>query len=199
MSKILVSILLLLLLAYPATALESTPAAKRPVIKQKIENRQELIASKVAALKTKLQNFKDQKKAQATERISNNLNQINVSQTNKMQKHLGVMSNILDKLEARVNQAAPDIKDPAKAKAAIETARTAISSASAKVTSQAQKDYIIQVSSESRVRADAKKQRDQLQKDLKLVRQSVVDAKQSVANAIRVAKSAKEATNSGQQ
>ncbi|MBI2019359.1 hypothetical protein HYS95_01660 [Candidatus Daviesbacteria bacterium] len=206
-------------LAAPALAVDATTssAVKRNALQkaisirektdEKIATIQDKIASRAASLKARLEQFKDQKKAAIAERVNINLNKINQNQTAQMQKHLGVISNVLDKLEARVNQGTPDVKDPATARAAIADARSAIASASAAVTEQTQKDYTITVTSEAKVRTDAQVQRQQLHGDLKAVRQQVITAKQSVGNAIRTAKAgkpeisipAKEGTVSGQQ
>ncbi|MBU1031836.1 hypothetical protein KKE03_02875, partial [Patescibacteria group bacterium] len=72
--------------------------------------------------------------------------------------------------------------------AAISESRTLIASASASVQAQAQNDYTVAVTSESRVRADIQKIRLQLHEDLLVARKQVIDAKQSVANAIREGK-----------
>ncbi|MBI2329796.1 hypothetical protein HYU94_00170 [Candidatus Daviesbacteria bacterium] len=177
------------------------PALKPAAIQQKINVRQDKVdnriavlqekqASRTAALKAKLEKFKDRKKAEVAERVNTNLNKINQNQTSQMKKHLNTMSAILDKLEA---------KNPAKALAAIESARNTIATTSAAVQAQAEKDYTIQISSESKVRLDAKAQRDKLHKDLQETRKLVRDAKRSVSDAIREAKSGpKEATESGQ-
>lgn len=177
-------------------------------VSDKIEALREKIASKEAALKTKLQAFKDRKKADLAERVNINLNKINQNQTTAMKKHLDKISAILDRLEARVGSGKPDIKDPTAARTAITAARAAIASASAGVSAQSLNNYTIQVTSEGRIGLDAKIQRDKLHTDILAVRQLVIDAKQSVANAIRVAKSGpppitreseKEGTKSGQQ
>ncbi len=160
-------------------------AQNKPPVRQNVPN----IASKAAALKLKLQTFKDQKKAQIAERVNTNLNDINQKQTEQMQKHLDAMSVILDKLEVRVNSPTPDIKDPEAARVAIASARATIATVSAAVLAQSQKDYTIQVTSESKIGVDAKTQRDKLHADILAIRKAVIDAKQSVANAIRVAKS----------
>lgn len=159
------------------------------------------LASKAAALKLRLQTFKDTKKAEIAERVNTNLNNVNQNRTSQMQKHLETMSSILDRLEARVNKQTPDIKDPVSAKAAIAAARETIATTSAAVSEQALKDYTIQVTSETRIRIDAKTQRDKLHTDLLALRKKVIDAKQAVANAIKVAKSGpvQEGTTSGQQ
>lgn len=198
-SAILTGLSILAMTAYPAFA-QNPNTTVMPIIRKGATasgtTMREKLASKAAALKTKLQAFKDQRKATIAERVNTNLNNINQNQTAQMQKHLNTMSEILDKLEARVNKGTPDIKDPTSAKAAIASARTAISTASAAVSDQAQKDYTIQITSESRIRIDAKTQRDNLHKDLLATRKTVQNAKQAVANAIRTAK--KEGTNSGQ-
>lgn len=203
----------------PVFAVDATTAAttKRPALQKAVTARentekriatiQDKIASRAAALKERLQKFKDQKRAVIAERVNANLNKVNQNQTAQMQRHLGVMSNILDKLEARVNKGTPDIKDPTSAASAIADARAAIASASAAVTTQAQNDYTITITTESKVRADAQAQKEQLRTDIKAVRQQVIEAKQAVGNAIRTAKSgkpeisvpAKEGTTSGQQ
>lgn len=182
--------------------------AKRENIESKIAEMREKIASRAAVLHSRLQEFKDKKKAEIAERVNNNLNRINQNQTTQMKNHLDKMSSILDRLEARVNKSEPDIKDPAAARTAIAEARANISTASAAVSAQALNDYTITVTSEGRIGLDVKAQRNKLHTDLLSVRKIVIDAKQSVAHAIRIAKSGKEVsefesekegTNSGQQ
>lgn len=174
-------------------------------LEKQIETMKEKLATRAAALKTRLQTFRDKKKAEIAERVNTNLNQKNQEQTSQMQKHLDTMSAILDKLEARINKATPDIKDPTAAKTVVAAARSTIASASAAVSIQAQKDYTIQVTSESKIKTDVKSQRDKLHADLQATRKTVIDAKQAVVNVIKVAKSGKviekelkEGTASGQ-
>ncbi len=199
-------------IAHPSFAVDSTTSAgtRREAVMQKLETRKDTIANKIAAmkdtlasreaaLKAKLLAFKDQRKAQAAERINTNLNKINENQTAQMQQHLTKMSVILAKLETRVNSGSTDVKDPIAAKAAIANSRAAIATASSAVNDQSQKDYTITVTSESQVRLDAQKMRDLLKTDIMGVRKLVIDAKQSVAEAIQISKSGtKEATPSGQ-
>lgn len=193
-----------------STARKDKIEARKTAIQQKIETRKENIQNKIAAvrekmasreaaLKAKLEAFKDKRKAQIAERVNTNLNKINENQTSQMLKHLERMTTLLDKLENRVNSGSADIKDPTTARVAITEARAKIAAATEAVNAQAQKDYTLTVTSESKVKADAQSMRDQLKTDLQAVRKQVIEAKQSVANAIRTAKSGqKEATNSGQ-
>ena len=175
---------------------------RKDVVAGRIDERKAAMASREAALKARLDAFKDKRKAQATERVSTNLNKINEKHTQMMLKFLTRASEILTKLENRVNQATPDIKDMTAAKDAIASAKAAIASATEAVNLQAAKDYTITVTSEGRVKDDAQASRKQLHEDLLVVRRQVIAAKQAVSNAIRVAKSGKvergEATQSGQ-
>lgn len=230
-STILIGLSMLLVFSYPVFAQDQTTrsatdtaaykatssaAYKKQLILNKgplqentekqIETMKEKLASRAAVLKTRLQTFRDKKKAEIAERVNINLNQKNQEQTAQMQKHLDKMSEILNKLEIKVNKGTQDIKDPAAAKTAITAARVTIATASAAVSIQAQKDYTIQVTSEARIKVDVKTQRDKLHTDLVAIRKTVIDAKQSVANVIKVAKSGKviekelkEGTAGGQQ
>ncbi|MBI2597503.1 hypothetical protein HYW41_05075 [Candidatus Daviesbacteria bacterium] len=225
--SILITIILAAIIAYPAIAQEAStstaPAKKeqlRPaaearkaniqqaaeVKKENIQNRigpvKAKIASREANFKNKLLIFKDKRKAEIVDRVNTNLNKVNQNQTAQMKRHLGLMTTLLDKLEARVNKKSADIKDPQVAKNSIADARSKIASALAAVNAQAEKDYTLQITSEPKVKADAQTARTQLRTDLISVRKQVIDAKQAVANAIRTAKSGvmvKEGTNSGKQ
>ncbi len=206
---------LLAMVAYPAFAEESTAtpsgATKKEATQQRIETKiesiKEKMATKEATLKLKLDAFKDRKKATAAARININLSRINENQTTQMQRHLDNMIFILNKLETRVNEGKSDIKDQANARTAIASARVALASASAAVTAQSQKDYIIQITTESRVKLDAMAQREQLFKDIHSLRRTVIEAKKAVINAIRTARAeksevsseGKEATESGKR
>lgn len=199
-----VIILLPSVFAQDATS-SATKRGGLEVKKDKVESRisamKEKLATREAALKAKLEAFKDKKKAEVADRVNTNLNKINQNQTNQMKRHLEKMSALLVKLETRVNNSTSDIKDPQVSKAAIEEARTAIATATEAVSAQAEKDYTLSITSESRVKTEAKTKRDELHKDIQTTRELVIKAKQSVGSAIRVAKSGKikEGTASGRE
>ncbi|MBI2334289.1 hypothetical protein HYU96_00645 [Candidatus Daviesbacteria bacterium] len=186
------SIVLLLIASFtlPVYAKESTDTAttrkekiqervevRKENIAQRIETRKENMATRAAALKEKLKNFRDQKKASAAARVSDNLNMINDKQTVQMLKHLDKMTSILNRLEAKVG-----------ATDAIAAAKAAITSATEAVKAQADSDYTLTISGEAKAREEAQALRQKLHADLKSVRQMVIDAKQSVAAAIRAAR-----------
>lgn len=180
--------------------IETRIASREAKIGERMEAVKTKMASREAALKVKLEAFKDKKKAEVAERVNTNLNKINQNQTAEMLKHLGKMSELLDKIEARVNSGSPDVKDPTAAKSAITESRAKIAAAIDAVKAQAAKDYTLQITSESKVKSDAQALRNQLHADIQAIRKQVIDAKQSVSNVIRVAKGQpKEGTSSGQQ
>lgn len=191
-AKLLTLIAAFTFLTGPILAKDATPTgARKEKIQQRIETRKENIrdkmASREAALKAKLAAFKDKRKAEIADRVNTNLNKINQNQTAWMLKHLEKMSALLDKLEARMGGGA-----------ALADSRAKIAAATEAVKVQATKDYTLTVTSESAVKKEAENLRTQLKTDLQAVRKQVIDAKQSVANAIRVAKGQpKEATSSG--
>lgn len=198
----LTSIFIYVSLAFAEDATSST--TRKEKVTQRKEDIREKAASREAALKAKLQTFKDKQKATIAEKVNTNLNKINQKMASEMLKHLTRMSEILVKLETRVNAKTPDIKDVSSAKEAIASASAAINSAKEAVGAQSEKDYTIIVTSEGKIRQDAQNMRKQLHTDLQALRKLVVDAKQEVSNAIRVAKSVKvevpkEGTTSGQQ
>lgn len=221
-SKVLVLLSLIIIACTFVTkvhAVEGTNSGttRKDLAQQRVDSRKEIaqvriealnslkekIASRQATLKLKLSTFRDKIKAQITDRINTTLNRINQNQTTQMQKHLDKMSKILAKLQTRVNSNSPDIKDINLANLAIASASSSIASASAAVKLQSEKDYTLNISTESAVRKEAQATRNLLHTDLQNLRKLVIDAKQAVANAIRVAKSGKltipgkEATNSG--
>lgn len=186
-SATIIFLALLLMCAYPALAVDATTSAttrkervmekvevRKEKVAERIESLKDKMASREAALKLKLDKFRDKKKAQAAERINTNLNHVNQIQTQEFQKHLEQMLVILTRAEAKGNTGS-----------SVTEAKTAISNASAAVTTQAEKDYSVTISSEATVKTDAQKVRDQLHADLKAVRKQVMDARQAVVSAIK--------------
>lgn len=181
-------VLMVAVFLFPAIALaqdKSTTTSPREKLQQKRVDIRANAATHAAELKAKLSKFKDKKKAEVTQKVSGNLNKINQNRTDHFLKFLAKATEILNKLETRVNGAGS--KDTTSAKAAIADARASLASAKAAVQAQAGKDYTITVSSETKVRSDVTLIRDRLHQDLQAIRKQVVDAKQSVANAIKVA------------
>jgi|SRR3990167_1569120 len=185
---------LLTVVALPSHAEDSTSSPTRKnVVKQKVDTKRELVAqlidtrrekvaTRTAALKLKLDGFRDRRKASASARINDNLARVNQNRTGQMLQHLSRLYNILSKLEIRVN--AVTDKDTSSAKAAIASAKVAIDTATASANLQLEKDYTLTITSESKVKEDATAERQLLHSDLKNLHDLVVAARQAVAYAI---------------
>jgi hypothetical protein len=179
-----------------ALAQDATPSAKRtgtPVtVRQRIDDRKELIASRSAELKARLALFKDKRKAALAEKISTNLNKINERITTQMLEHLTQIAKVLAKAEAK------DEADPS-----VVEAKTAVTTATDAVEAQQQKDYTISIATESAARASVKAKRDELHTDLMSVHDLIMEARKATATAIASTSSMneeeEEATESGQQ
>ncbi|MBI2622101.1 hypothetical protein HYW66_00500 [Candidatus Microgenomates bacterium] len=186
----------ILLFVFPVFAQEATPPARIrdqavqeriKTAQERVKERKDKIASREATLKERLTVFKDQHKAQAVERVNKNLNLVNDKRVAAMRKHLQRMSELLNKLNNRVNTAKAGGKDVSEAQAAMASASASMAEASAALDLQADKDYSLSVASESAVSQEAKTARDTLHTDLQNVRKLVVEAKQALMNAFRVA------------
>lgn len=230
-SAIAILISLILISAYIVSARDSTSTAttrrdkiqeridtRKESIKERVETRKEniserlsekkeMMASREAALKLKLDGFRNKQKAQVVERINNSLKNINEKMVTHFKKVLERLSGLLDKLEKRVNANSADIKDPSLARGTIADARSSIAAATEAVNLQSTKDFTLELTTESRAKTEITGVRRLLHEDLKIVLQAVNDAKKAVSNAISIAKSGpvpsgtglKEATTSGQQ
>ncbi len=182
---------------YPIYAVESTPSSTRKenVLERKEEKKDLLqerrdkiktqVQNKLSRLQNKLNTFKDKTRAKTVERLNELLAKINENRTNHMNKQLENLQSILDRVEKRAQtNLTPEAS--ASSQVAIDEAQTAIDSAKEAVLEQAGMDYTVTVASESGVRSDVKKVRDSLHTDLTEVRRLIINAKQGVANAIRV-------------
>ena len=182
MKKLLIALTLLTFILPPVILAQDSTSSigtkPKPAV-QRVQEREAKIASKAAQLKTRLQNFKDQLKAQIVQRVSDNLNKINSNRVAAMNGNLQKMTAILDKLEGKT----------ASSSAAATDARNAIAEAEKAVTVQSEKDYTISVTTENKIRTDTKSVRDKLFKDLQSIKKIMIEAKQSVAKAIAAVKS----------
>lgn len=194
-----VSAILLLALAPAVLAQTSTSSSttKKDAVQQRVEQRKqtlnerldqrkENIASRAAALKAKVAKFQDQQRALRVEKFNENLNKINENRTNAFLKFIDKMSEILARVEIKVNSTSGDTTA---AKAAIANAKAKIAAAKTAVENQAAKDYTVNVITEGKIRIDAKTAFDSLRQDLQTTKTTLTDAKQAVAKAIQTASS----------
>ncbi len=180
----------------PVKPIQKIEQRKNDIV-QKLDQLRDKIASREAELKSKLSLFKDKKKAVSVERINTNLAGINKRRTDHMLGQLDKMASISAKLQDMMSKAKTS-QDLSAVQTAITETNTAIAIAKTAVTTQAELDYTIKVSSESAVRTDAKAARDQLHKDLQAVQEKVVAARKALSAAISSAMSTMKGTDNGQ-
>lgn len=163
----------------------------------RIEMAREKMASRAAQLKEKLAKFKDKVKAQRVENINNNLYKVNQNQTAYIQQILTKLSQMLERAKNLSQEAAAAGQDVTALNEAINNAQTAWNQANDANSAQMEKDYTIEVNTESTIMTDAKTARNSLHTDLQSVREKVKAARKALVDVFNTAKALKGA-NSGQ-
>lgn len=153
-------------------------------VKAKKEEVREKVASRTAVLKNRLKQFRDKKIAGVVEKVNDGLAFVNNKRTDLMLKHLNKMTEIILKVEERVNKLSTSGRDVTAAQDAIVKAKDSISSAEEAAKLQAEKEYAVEISKEANAKEDTKKTRDLLKSDLVSVQQKVIDARKAVSVAI---------------
>lgn len=174
--------------------------------KENISNRQEIRTEKREAVsqlkekmqaareqfKTKLEQIKDTTKKAVVERMDTRLAAINQNQTGRMLDRLNRLTNVVNRLQQEITSLKTAGKDTSNAEDLLVQAQTAIETAKAGVTAQAEKSYAITLTDETGLRGDVGTTVSQLKTDLAKTHQTVIDAKQAVIkvhSAIKVFKS----------
>ncbi|MBI3486187.1 hypothetical protein HY025_04600 [Candidatus Daviesbacteria bacterium] len=155
----------------------------RANLQQRAQDFRERIATKEAALKAKLAQFKDKNKAEIVDRINRSFAEINKKVTDEMTKHLDKLTELLGKVQTKLDQSSAT--DKSSAQTAIDDAKTKIADAKGVVSAQALKDYTVSISSESAAKASVMTTRKSLHDDLLIAFQSVKSAREAVISAIR--------------
>lgn len=128
------------------------------------------------AFQEKLSQLQDERKREIVEKLDTHFARVNKKATDHFMAILDKLDDLLDRIESK----SADTNT-----AAITEAQTAITDARAAVTTQAEKEYVITISTEGALRMDVGKVVSGLQADLQAVRKLVTDAKQAVMQAAR--------------
>ncbi len=164
------------------TLRDATSAAKLMELKERIQEKKD-------AFKQAIANFKDKKKAERAERISNNLEALS-------QRVLKAFLNILDKFSKILERAenklasAPEGNEKSNAQSAINDAKAKIAESEQLLEELSQNDYTLEISSEATVRGEATDARNALKNDLEKAKTSLKEAKKAVIAAIRAVNAA---------
>ena len=158
-----------------ATIVQTNQETRITNREERKENREEF--------KAKLAELKDENKKEVVERIDTRLTTLNTNMTDHFNKVLARLTEILNKIETRTNTAKTNGKDTSAVEAAIVSARTAISTAQAAVTTQKGKTYVITINTESTLRSDVSTVVQSLRTDLKALKEVVQSARKAVISA----------------
>lgn len=159
--------------------------------RDEFEKRQDELASRAAemrermkdrrlAFRTKLGDFKDEKKASIAARIDANIDRMNKNHTERFTKVLEKLNEIVGGLEDKVATASSLGKNTASASATITNAKNKISSAQTKVAEQSGKDYAPVVTDEATLGSVVSAAFKAFMKDMQETQSAVNDAKQAV-------------------
>lgn len=146
----------------------------------------EMKAKMVAAreeFKTKMVGIKDARKKAVATKIDGRINEINLKRTTQMTERLDRLTLILGKISTKEAALKTEGKTTTTLKADIAAAQTAIDAAKVAVDTQAAKDYVMTITTESVLKTSASTLVQQFMTDIKAVHAKVVAAQVAVAKA----------------
>lgn len=196
--KLVVFVLLLLTLSVTINAQET--ATPEPLLDKQVRAQERIekrasraaeLSAKRAEFREKLQTIRDQKKQVLVQRIDTKFSTINQKRTDRWVEVLEKLSSISARLDQKIASEEAAGKDVSTAQSALESANDAIATAQSTVSSQAGKEYTIEITSETGLKLAVGKVMSQLQTDLRATHKTVVDAKQAVMKAAREVKKLK--------
>lgn len=151
---------------------KSLQEQKQAAILKIKENAKISIKAKQDEFRTKLQTLKDVRKKTILENVNAKLGNVNEKNTNRF-------SELLTKLQALLDKAKLTATDT-KTIAVLDAAQIAIDMSKTAVADQAANEYVIQITDETALKANANMAISQLKKDLASVHKLVIDAKRAV-------------------
>ncbi|MDP3947553.1 MAG: hypothetical protein Q8Q41_02585 [bacterium] len=153
--------------------------AIRETTRVKVEEKRE-------EFRTRAQAIKDERKKEIALRVDDQLNKLNERWTQHFMNVLDKLTDILGKVQLRMEKAEANGVDATRVKAAIAAASTAIETARQAVEDQAKKTYSVTFTSEEGLKQAMRNARQLLHRDLAALRDGVMkNARQAVQNAIQ--------------
>ncbi len=135
------------------------------------------------AFKQKISEFKDKQKVTRLTNLDTKLNEINKRKTTQMSERLEKLTEILGRISTKGADLESQGENTTTLNTSITSAQTAIDTAKTKVDEQAAKDYVVDVTTETALRANASATLKQFRTDLTATHKSVVDAQVAVRKA----------------
>ncbi len=163
---------------------EKREELREDIAKKRQEAREEF-REKKQEFRERLSEIRDEKKKEILEHLDNRINEIKTHRVDQMTKHLNKISEVLEKVVGRAADAKANGKDTSAVDAAVTIAQAAIGAAQSCLTTQAGKQYVIELTTEENAKTDVGAVHQQLRADLTVCHQLIVAARQSVRTAIQ--------------
>jgi hypothetical protein len=145
--------------------------------------------AKRASFSASLSVIKDEKKRTRLETVQNRLNEINTRETALFMKKLTYLNWAVVEMEKIASTSSQESgKDMSGVTSKLSSAAGAIADAISIVTVQAEKTYVMTITSEANMKNDFKVQRSKLASDLKKCRDAVQNARKKVGEALKALK-----------
>lgn len=164
------------------TLRETKTATRQAIMEDKMASKAARM-SKREEFKTKLQEITDSRKQAIVEKIDTRLTTMNTTQTSKWMEALTKMESIVTRISSQGSNLKAQGEDTTALEAAIASAQTAITAAKTAVNTQASKEYVITINSESTLRANVGSTVSQFRTDSRTTRQTVIAARAAVVKA----------------
>lgn len=170
---------------------------RREAIKQKTENLKAIVEEKREEAKEKfelqreefkenLEMIKDQQKKTLVKDIDSRVNDLNIRHTERLEKALSKVSTILTRLEEKVASKSAEGEDTTEIDTAIADAHTVIASATAAITAQAGREYVIDITDETTLREEVKKTIQTFKTDIGSAHAKVKAAREAVVSVAKL-------------
>lgn len=154
-----------------------------PMRKENVDTRKEIRSEKRQQFQDKITTIKDEKKQVLVERLDGKFTALNLRQTTRMKERLDRLASVVSRLQDRIAQLKANGQDTTSAETAIAEAQKAIETSTIAVDTQASKEYIPQITTESALRQTVGITSQQLKTDLTATHKTVITAHQAVVKA----------------
>jgi hypothetical protein len=137
------------------------------------------------AFTSRLNVIKDATKKETLQKLDALISQTNTNRVNAMTEQLTKLDEIITKITAKTTDLKAQGVDTSSVDSLIAKAQTAITAAKTAVQAQAAKEYVIGITTEAAASSDVGRTRTQLEADLAAVRNTIIQARQSVSAVIQ--------------
>lgn len=167
---------------YKTARMEVKDAMKEKMTEAKTEMKDSMSQAR-EAYKEKLATIKDEKKQERITNIDSRINEMNKKRTTEMAKHLERFGMVLSKISSRAATLKASGKVTTTLDSDIASAQAAIDAAKAAILTQSAKDYVVNVTTETALKGAASTAIKGFFADIKVVYDKVIAAQKAVQKA----------------